>query len=226
MRSQASRTDALRTLLEIYDRAMVAPREPTSLAGATRAASRYLERIAPRVKGFEQANARLAVLQATLTATQEHAATCAAQLAAVQEQAAADLAAAQAREATLATDLAASGARSVALEADLAAAQAREAALATDLASSRARSVALEADLAAAQAREAALATDLASSRARSVALEADLAAAQARWPRSRPISPLPRRAGPRSRPKLYSSTTPRPCGCDAASSRCRSSVG
>jgi Glycosyltransferase Family 4 len=142
LRSQASRTDALRMLLEIYDRAMIAPRETTSLAAATRAAARYLVRISPRVKGLEQADARLAVLQ---TAAQEHAATCAAMLAAAQEQAAADLAAAQVREATLATDLASSQARTVAREADLAAAQVREAALATDLTSSLARRAMLEA---------------------------------------------------------------------------------
>lgn len=145
LRSQASRTDALKTLLEIYDRAMNAPRETTGVAGATRAAARYLERISPRVKGFEQAEARLTVLQTTLTAAQEHAATCAAKLAAAQEQAAADLAAAQARGAALETDLASARARRVALEADLAAAQARMAMLEANLTAAQARGAALEA---------------------------------------------------------------------------------
>jgi hypothetical protein len=173
LRSQASRTEALKALLEIYDRAINAPRETTSVAEATRAAARYLVRLSPRVKGFEQANAQIRALQATLTAAQEHAATWTAALAAAKEQAAADLASAQARAAVLETDLASSRTQTVALEADRAAAQARAAVLETDLASSRTQTVALEADRAAAQARLAMLETNLTAAQARLATLEA-----------------------------------------------------
>jgi Glycosyltransferase Family 4 len=117
LRSQASSTHALKTLLEIYHRAMNAPRETTPLAEATRAAARYLERIAPRVKGFEEATARLTALAATLGTVQEQAATSAAALAAEREQAAAERVSAQSREAALETSLTAAEARVATLEA-------------------------------------------------------------------------------------------------------------
>ena len=107
LRSQASRTDALHTLLAIYHRAMSAPHVTTSMAGASRAASRYLERISPRVKGFEHAEVRAAVLQSTLTAAQERRGALETELTAAQARVAAletDLAAARARVATLETE--------------------------------------------------------------------------------------------------------------------------
>jgi hypothetical protein len=154
LRSQASLTDALQRLLHIYDRAMNAPRETISMAGATRAAAHYLGRLAPRVKGFEEANALLTMLRAR-EATLET-----------------DLATARAREATLETDLATARAREATLETDLATARARETMLETDLATARARETMLETDLATARAREAMLETDLATARAREAMLE------------------------------------------------------
>jgi hypothetical protein len=176
VRAQASRAEALDALLEIYDRAMRAPRAVPSLSEVAGAAARYLEHISPRIKGFYEAQAQLAESQATLAMAQERAA----MLGAARDQVTAALDLARGREAALGGEIAATRERHASVERHLAGMRWREASLSADLVAAREAEAALRGELGAVHAREVALQADLAAARGREDGLTAGLAEARA----------------------------------------------
>jgi hypothetical protein len=175
LRSRAGRAQALDALLEIYDRAMRAPRAAPALGEVTGAVARYLEHISPRVKNFYEAQGQLAESQATVAMMQGRAA----MLGTARDQAIAALDLARRREAALESDLAENRERRAALERQLAGMRWREASLSADLVAAREAEATLRSELGALQARAAALQADLAAARGREGALSAGLAAAR-----------------------------------------------